>query len=973
MTTPPEQDTSADSVEVLRRTLRDRYTMGDELGRGAMSIVYRAHDHRYGRDVAIKVLRAEYSIPLGTERFIREIQFASRLQHPHILPVLDSGAVDGVLYYVMPCVDGQSLREYIASERQLSIPDAVRIACEIGSALAYAHAHDVVHRDIKPANILLSSGVAVVADFGIAHAVAEAAGDRLTGAGLAIGTPGYMSPEQASGESRLDARSDIYSLGCVLYEMLVGEPPFTGRTPQVILARTLQGSPPAASVARPNVPPALERIIERALSKVPADRFRTATAFVEALKGVEINTARRGWTRWLGEGRRATLAKAAVVVTVAVVGGIAAKLAIQTRRLDPNKVVVFPPIDRSGAPVDSGAAYGVALAINGAFEYAQPLRLIEGWPRLDEKTLANPSLVTARVTREIARDRQARHYVDGDLRRDDAGSLVLTLRLNDAAGDSVVVTRTATAAVGQYAVQEVAFAAISQILPFLLAPGRQVDLTPLTARHPAAVALWIQGELEYRRSRFDSALVFYRRAVEHDSSAAFAAVRGAQSASWIKRPEDAARLTALALRHQSLLPRRHRAFARGFDAYLAGNADTAAAVLERLVAESPEWADAAMALGEVYYHLLPPRRGLDSLAEAAFSRAERADTAFTPALVHLAEIMVRRGDVRRAEHLIERLRADVEPLGLHRPLMLALACVRGGAKSTDWRGLARRETAPTFSAVELLSESAANFECAEAGLQAVRSVPELDAGTAWGAMFALHGIQMAQGRHEEALRLVDSAVTAGRSFANLFYILDVWAGAPAESRAARFDSLARVRWGADYAGLRSRQARWALGLWNVWQKDSTTVRAIARKLALEVDQPDGMPASVLARALEAQLSLLANDTASAIRQLRALAPASPHDSLTWGLSEPLAVERLVLARLLLARGEYAEALTVAEGFDHPGPAVYLPFVPASLVIRYRAAEALGLTEGMERARLRLLGLGRGDLLDDGVSLIARRD
>ena len=202
----------------LAEVLRDRYTVERELGRGGMAIVFLARDHRHDRLVALKALRPELAHALGPERFLREIQIAARLQHPNILPLHDSGEANGLLYYVMPYVEGESLRARLEREGQLPIEDALDIACQVADALAYAHSHDVVHRDIKPENILLSGGHALVADFGIARAITAAGGERLTETGLAVGTPAYMSPEQAAADARVDARSDIYSLGCVIYE-----------------------------------------------------------------------------------------------------------------------------------------------------------------------------------------------------------------------------------------------------------------------------------------------------------------------------------------------------------------------------------------------------------------------------------------------------------------------------------------------------------------------------------------------------------------------------------------------------------------------------------------------------------------------------------------------------------------------------------------------------------------------------------
>src|SRR3989442_394006 len=225
--------TVSDLLDTLRRTLADRYAVERELGRGGMATVFLAEDVKHHRPVAIKVLHAELAAALGAERFLREIEIAARLQHPHILPLYDSGTAGGFLYYVMPFVEGESLRDRLEREKQLPLEDTLRIAGEVAGALAYGHSHGVVHRDIKPENVMLSGGTAVVTDFGIARAV-TAAGDarQLTQTGTVIGTPAYMSPEQATGSAEIDGRSDQYSLACVVYEMLVGEPPFTGPTPQ---------------------------------------------------------------------------------------------------------------------------------------------------------------------------------------------------------------------------------------------------------------------------------------------------------------------------------------------------------------------------------------------------------------------------------------------------------------------------------------------------------------------------------------------------------------------------------------------------------------------------------------------------------------------------------------------------------------------------------------------------------------------
>ncbi len=273
-------------LEQLNTALAGRYEIQHELGSGGMATVYLAEDLKHHRRVAVKVLRPELAAALGAERFLREIDIAANLAHPHILPLYDSGEAGGFLYYVMPYVEGESLRDLITRERQLPVDQTVQITREVAGALAYAHKRDVVHRDIKPENILLLEGNAVVADFGIARAITAAGGEQLTETGLAVGTPAYMSPEQATAD-QLDGRSDIYALGCVLYEMLAGTAPFTGATPQAVMARHAVDPVPALRTVRAMVPAGVEAAIMRAMAKAPADRFGTAAEFAGALTSAE--------------------------------------------------------------------------------------------------------------------------------------------------------------------------------------------------------------------------------------------------------------------------------------------------------------------------------------------------------------------------------------------------------------------------------------------------------------------------------------------------------------------------------------------------------------------------------------------------------------------------------------------------------------------------------------------------------------
>jgi tRNA A-37 threonylcarbamoyl transferase component Bud32 len=272
-----------DLLTRVQAALADRYRLEREVGAGGMATVYLAQDLRHDRKVAVKVLRPELAAVIGAERFLAEIKLTANLQHPHILPLFDSGEADSFLFYVMPYVEGESLRDRLRRDKQLPVDDAVRTASEVASALDYAHRHGVVHRDIKPENVLLHDGQALVADFGIALAASKASGVRMTETGMSLGTPHYMSPEQAMGEREITARSDVYALGAVLYEMLTGEPPFTGSTAQAVVARVLTESPRPLRPQRHTIPASVEAAVLRALEKLPADRFATAAQFAGAL------------------------------------------------------------------------------------------------------------------------------------------------------------------------------------------------------------------------------------------------------------------------------------------------------------------------------------------------------------------------------------------------------------------------------------------------------------------------------------------------------------------------------------------------------------------------------------------------------------------------------------------------------------------------------------------------------------------
>jgi Tol biopolymer transport system component/tRNA A-37 threonylcarbamoyl transferase component Bud32 len=287
-----------DLLERLTAALADRYAVESEIGRGGMAAVFLAEDLKHHRKVAVKVMHPEISSDVATERFFREIEIVAGLTHPHILPLHDSGQADGLLYCVVPYIEGESLLDRLLREKQLPVEDALQITREVAEALGYAHERGIIHRDIKPANILLQHGHALVADFGIARAVEQAGGARITQTGVAVGTPAYMSPEQGGGSADLDGRSDIYSLGCVLYEMLAGEPPYTGVTPQAVIRRHSLDPVPSVRTIRDTVPESAGHAITKALAKIPADRFATAILFAQALQTTGVASRRRAISMW---------------------------------------------------------------------------------------------------------------------------------------------------------------------------------------------------------------------------------------------------------------------------------------------------------------------------------------------------------------------------------------------------------------------------------------------------------------------------------------------------------------------------------------------------------------------------------------------------------------------------------------------------------------------------------------------------
>ena len=946
-------EAALDQMDMLGRVrigLAPRYEVLDQIGQGGSSVVYKAQDTRHDRTVAIKVLTPDRWSGVRPTRFKREIRIASKLQHPNILPLFDSGHLDGLPYYTMPFVDGESLRDLIRRKGQLDIGTAVGIVGDVAEALQHAHSQDVFHRDIKPGNnILLRDGQAVVADFGIAIALDHAADTYETSTGHAPGTPFYMSPEHA-GDSKVDARSDVYSLGCVLYETLVGEPPFTGPTVQAVIAKHMVEPPPSARVVRPGVPPVIAEVIQKALSKTPADRFQTAAHFATALqKGATVSVD--SWRRRRALRVTARYAALLLVVGAATIWGIRV---LRSPPPSPNRVVVFPLV-QTGAPDGSEGGWDVALAVEMALEHTEPLRWIDGWSRLPADLRSDPSRVTHELARTIALDQGAARYVDGVIRA--AGdSTALTLRLHNALTGEVLAQETAWGA-GE-PLHQLGLAAVVPLLSQLIEPGRSVDLTPLTDRTPAAVALSIQGDRAYRQSRFGEAFDLYRRAVEEDSLLAIAAARGAAAGAWEKR-EEAALLATQAVETSDPLPERYRFFTRGVEAYLGGRPDDALAYLDSALSRAPEWLEPVALMGEVHYHLFPTGGRGEVDATAAWASAARIDPTFLPPLPHQAEIAIRNGRMEEAAGLIRRMDEAGAGAADHTTrLELMLECATHGGLSGDtWAEAATSNPGVVLGAGHQLGVAGAQTACAAEAFHALL----LQGGPAtnsfwWSSMVGLQSVMLAEGKVSETVALLDSALALGYRDVYTLYLFNSPLSGAFDHGSREAESVAHRIYGERYRGLPAVNL-WLLGIWLAGAGQSENAAALADELSSHLAGSSPSLRGLLPESLRAHMELAEGRDLEAISVLSSLVPEAPLWSMYWKLAEPLPLERIQLARALLRRGDARQAHEVAASFDHPAAITFAAYLGPSLAIRLQAAEEMNRTDLARGYRDRLARLG----------------
>jgi len=673
----------SDVPERLRTALAEGYDVQQEIGRGGMATVYLARDRKHDRQVALKVLKPELALVVGAERFVREIRIAAALRHPNILPLFDSGDANGTLYYTMPFVPGESLRGRLDRERQLPLGDAVTIALEVADALAHAHSHGIVHRDVKPENVLLEAGHAVVADFGIARAVGDMEG-RLTETGLAVGTPAYMSPEQAGGTGEVDARADQYALGCVLYEMLAGEPPHTGPTPQAVLARSLTEDVRSLRPVRRTVSLALDAVIRRGLAPTPADRYATCHEFAEALR----TAAAAGAGEALVAPSRVRLVRRVLGPTLAVLAIVALGL-LGRRLLTPTPAVaasrlglaVFPFRETDPGPASLSEWLGDLLST--ALEGTPGVRVADPWSlwrslRPDRSAPATPP--DPIEGERLAMRAGVRHYVLGAvLQRGE--QLDATLRLYEVGTPEPTHTVTATGSVEDLPalVQELAVAIITRLWELEGMPEVR-DIQGYTTRSADALKAYLDARLAMRRGMGDSAETAIDRALALDSTFALALVEAIGIKSWVQflRGEFFSGLRDLAeraVRSSDSLGERNRLRARASLAAVRTEGVRAAEATSRILeidsTDHGAWSSLA------YYHAeYGWQYGADEYdAREAAERAVQLDSTYVPALVQRAWLSVVFEDLDDIRLQIARLRQVDTAQGVVRGTLVALRAI----------------------------------------------------------------------------------------------------------------------------------------------------------------------------------------------------------------------------------------------------------------------------------------------------------
>jgi serine/threonine protein kinase/Tfp pilus assembly protein PilF len=759
----------ADLLDQLRAALADRYAVDRELGRGGMATVYLASDRKLNRAVALKVLKPEIAQALGPERFLREIEIAARLAHPHILPVYDSGRVElsrgraaDVLYYTMPYVPGESLRDRLTREKQLPLDDALQITREVADALGYAHSRGLVHRDIKPENILFEAGHAVVADFGIARAISAAGGSQLTETGIALGTPAYMSPEQSAGEPALDGRSDLYSLGCVLYEMLAGEPPFTGPTAQAILAKRFAEVLPQVSVVRESVPPAVDAAIAKLLARAPADRFATGQQLAAALALAPAAPAPRRRRRI----RAPVLITALAIVALAAVAGVRLLSSSGIDFAARDWILVSELDNQTGDSVFNGSLMSALIVGLQQSRYVNVLPRARVANILAQMERPDTTRLVEAIAKEVALRANIHVLVVPAISRIDS-TYLLTTRIVDPQTAVDLVVRSARAH-GRGEVLA-ALDGLARRLRRDLGESRRavarngLRLDRATTPSLEALRVWTEGNRSWNTRRFEDAAERYRQALRLDSSFAMAHEMLGEYFAWTARRDSSEYHFAKALAELGRVTEREQLRIQASLYGARANWDAAIRTQETYVERYPDDLGERYNLGSTYMRADRPRDAIRVLRQVVAT-----DSTHVAALINLATTYNNVGGY-------------TEALPYYR---------RAFALRSDYRlsGNLNHEYGFTFVRLGEIDSAEATF------------APMLSASAEQQAQGqrSLALLRMYQGRYREArshleraIRLNESTDAPVSELRNLLYVATTYAGA-GQTRAAR-QALDRVK------------------------------------------------------------------------------------------------------------------------------------------------------------------------------------
>ncbi len=970
----------SDLAARLRAALAGRYTVGEQIGRGGMATVYTAEDLKHNRTVAIKVLRPELAAALGTERFLREIQIAARLRHPHIIPLFDSGDVAAtaaeppVLYYIMPRIEGESLRALLEREGALPVPVAVKIAAEVAEALDHAHAAGVVHRDIKPENILLEGGHALVADFGISRALGalrdqEAAGN-LTETGHTIGTPAYMSPEQIEGRPDVDGKSDLYSLACVTYEMLAGKAPYLGPSPTAIAARHLMDPVPSLRVARPEISAPIDTAIQAGMAKDPARRQRSARAF-----GTALQQGESGPSPAVSPPRSRALTLVAVVLLV-LLGAYLVVVRLMPASASPlnaSTVAVMPFAVQGQDTLHLGE--GMVTLLSTKMDGAGDLRTVDTRALLSYLKQMEAGPLDPAEARRVAQRFSAGMFVLGDVVA--VGPRVqITARLYGHDSDRPALLATEEGDVSMV------FELVDRLAARLLAEragsaaGRLAGVT--TSSLPAFKA-YLDGESAMRTGRFDEAMAAYTRATAADSNFALAWYRMSVAAQWLTRDDIVRDAAVRAERLSTELPERFRQLLQATTAGTIGDLATAERIFRGILGTYPDDIEAWMQLAELLFHTGPVHGRDFRESRPAWMRVVSFEPDNLIPLIHLARMAAADNDTAGLDTLVAKVkriraasgqtvaaaRAEEQELA-----MLQAVVHRDTAAMRQVLDSLRLGTSLTVAITVLDVASYAEDLPAGLAVVALLTSPSRNPVIRANGFLMASAVHLGMGKWAAARRDLDSARTLDPGLAtayDAYFQAAPFVQSPAESLAAARPRLSAIAApGIEPPADASIQFTIHRDLYDHYRLYLQGLyAALARDYPAAARAADGL---VALRSFGDQVKL-ARNLAAGIRAEIALGQGNPGEALRvleggdYRLSYLLQLspffsgprERYLRADLLERQGRETEALHWFATLDDKAY-LGLPYLTPSLIRRGRLLERLGRNDEARRDYRRAVAL-----------------